>query len=90
MAGGEMKVGKQNLPPSEHGDFLRLRLLDLHHHFTSRKKFLGRVDEPGPGLHVDAVRKTTADARLALDQHLVAVFGEQMHAHGTDRHAVFV
>ena len=73
--GGEMQVGKQEMPWGEHRPFDRLGFLDLDDHLGGTKDLGSRRSDLRSDRFVVAVLGADAKTSPALHDHIVAVVG---------------
>ena len=93
LVGREVQVGEQRQPLAHPGVLLGDRLLDLEDHVDAAvgaPGVLGRGHDRGAGADVLVVVDGGPDPRILLDEHLVAVADQLVHADGRDGHAVLV
>ena len=85
-----MEVGEERLAAADQGEFLRLRLLHLHHE-VGLPEHVGRaVNERCTRSGVGLVGEAGAGARTPLDEHGVPGASKFLSPHGQQGHAVFV
>ena len=85
-----MQVGEQDLPLPELLALGRERLLHLHYQLGAREDRIGPGRDLGAGSDIVAIGQARADARVGLDQDLVALGGELVHGRGDEPHSVLV
>jgi hypothetical protein len=86
----QVQVGVENLARSQHGAFLRLRLLDLDDHLGPGK-YLGRVGgQSGASALVQRIIQADGSASAALHQNTVAVGAQLSHTGWRQADAVLV
>ena len=93
LVGGEVEVGEEGQPLAHPVVLLGDRLLDLEHHVDAAvgaPGLLGRRDDGRARGDVLLVGDRRADTGAFLDDHVVAVRGQLVHADGRDGHAVLV
>ena len=90
LVGGEVQVGEERLALAHPVVLLGDRLLDLEHHVGGAPHVVGGVEDLGAGRDVLVVVDLRADAGALLDDDLVAVRDELVHADRGDGHAVLV
>ena len=90
LVGGQVQVGEQHLVLAHAVVLLGDRLLDLEHQVAGGPHVVGGVEDLRAGGDVVLVRDRRADAGVALDEHLVAVADQLVHAGRGDRHPVLV
>ena len=75
-----MEIGEEQLAAAQHAAFLGLRLLDLDDHVGLGEDLGSAGDDARPGGAIGLVVEADAEPGAALDQHLVAVMDQLMHA----------
>jgi len=88
--GGEMKIGEEDLVGAHEGELRRDGLLDFEDQVGLRPHIGGGVEDDGARDHVGVVVDARADARAALDEHLVAAAHEFVDTGGGRRDPVLV
>ena len=87
--GREVKVREEEVVLPKELPLLGLRLLHLHDHRRLGEQLVRGVDDLGAGGHVGVVVGADPDAGAALDQHVVTVTHELVHAVGREPDAAF-
>ena len=90
LIGSEVKVGEDRLAPADHRNFLRLGLLDLDDRVRLRPHLVGPRNNRRPGDVILLVGESSAQTRAGLDEHGVALLGEQVGADRAHRDPVLV
>ena len=88
--GGQVQVGEQHLPVAHPVVLLRTRFLDLEHQVADGPGLVGGRQDARAGGDELRIGDAGADAGVVLDEHLVPVPGEFVHARGGDRHPELV
>ncbi|GAA3240026.1 hypothetical protein GCM10020256_61690 [Streptomyces thermocoprophilus] len=82
LGGGQVQVGEEDLVLAEAVVLLGDGLLDLQQQVGGGPHLVGRLQDLGAGGDVLLVRDRRADTGVALDDHLVAVAHQLVHAGG--------
>ena len=90
FVGGEMQIGEEHLPRSQHRALGQLRLFHLHDHVGGREHGRGGRQDLCTGGAVFVIGATDAEAGTRLDEHLVAGVDELTDRAGDEPHAVLV
>ncbi len=86
----EMEIAEHDVLGTEHVELRAERLFDFDDELRAREELLRGVDQDGAGALVLFVGEPAAATRAALDEHLMPVARQEVRAHRTERHAVFV
>jgi hypothetical protein len=85
-----VQIGEQDLPSTQRGDFVRLRLLDLDDQFGGGEHLRGARQDACADSLIGCVVKANATPCLRLDDHLMAVMYELADTAGRQADAVLV